>query len=145
MHLKERCMQQAKPSKNVKSTNKELHNQDAPTASPRLVIVGSSTLDGRASSLLRIRPTLMRDVQELCVGPLYLIIDLALQDLVARLKKEKETRFVLAESMDPSVEDRNILVAEGRVPAPRKTVSRAKLKFDKDVAADDDGKGVPND
>lgn len=99
---------------------KALEDQQGPLVNPKLVIMGSSTMDGRASTLLRIRPTLMKDISELCVGPMYLVIDLALQDLVARLKKEGKTLFVQAENLDPTAEDKALLVKHNLVPTPRK-------------------------
>lgn len=99
-----------------------LENQPGPRNRPRLVIVGSSTLDGRGATLLRMRPSLLEELETYATGPLYLLIDLAVQDLVARLKEtpEREPRFVAAESMDPSVYDRSLLIAKNRQPKPRK-------------------------
>ena len=95
---------------------------------PKLVIQGHSTLTGRASSLLRVRPTLVEDINKVCVGPQYMIIDVALQLLLSQLNERSKPLVIKAETLNPSQEDVDILVANDRVPAPRKPVSRAKLR-----------------
>ena len=95
---------------------------------PKLVVVGSSTMDGRASTLLRIRPSLLKDVQAYVSGPMYLVIDIALQELVDRLKQESEARFVHAVDLDPSVYDRDLIAAANRAVTPQKKAAEARRR-----------------
>lgn len=111
-----------------KQIAKTLEEQVEPDNKPRLVIVGSSTLDGRGATLLRMRPSLLEELNQYAVGPLYLLIDLAVQDLVAKLKAtpaKAGARYVKAETLDPSVYDRSLLAKANRTPKPRAKSKKA--------------------
>lgn len=120
---------------------------EEPDKQVKLVIVGSSTMDGRASTLLRIRPSLMEEVQSYVVGPAYLVIDIALQDLVARLRNESVTRYVDASSLDPSAYDRTLIAAADRVDSPQKRGAesrRKRIKSREAGATTAEGSNEPN-
>jgi hypothetical protein len=53
---------------------------------PKLLIVGAGKLMDRRATLLRIRDDLTNELKEVAVGPLYLLIDIALQNLIHELK-----------------------------------------------------------
>jgi hypothetical protein len=53
---------------------------------PKLLVVGSGQLADRRATLLRIRDDLTQELKELAVGPLYLMIDIALQALIHDLR-----------------------------------------------------------
>lgn len=118
-----------------KQVSLALEEQAEPDNKPRLVIVGSSTLDGRGATLLRMRPSLLEELNTYAVGPLYLLLDLAVQDLIAKLKSHppgKSPRYVKAETLDPSSYDRALLVDQNRTPKPR--ASKAKKAADEPAA-----------
>lgn len=81
------------------------------TATPRLVVVNSSTSEGRYQQMLRLRPTLLAKVRELTVGPMYIIIEVALQELVKQLEElpAGTMRTVNAFDLDPSQADREMM------------------------------------
>jgi len=53
---------------------------------PKLLIVGAGQLVDRRATLLRIRDDLTQELKEVAVGPLYLLIDVALQALIHDLR-----------------------------------------------------------
>lgn len=105
------------------------------TSSPKLVVVNSSTSEGRYQQMLRLRPTLLARVRELTVGPMYLIIEVALEQLVRDLEAlpPGTMRTVNAFELDPSQEDREMM-DKSSVP-----VRRVKRGTRKDAPNDASG------
>lgn len=103
--------------------------------SPKLVIVNSSTSQGRYQQMLRLRPTLLARVRELTVGPMYLIIETALEQLIKELEAlpPGSIRTINAFEMDPSQEDHQML-EESSVP-----VRRGKRSTKKDAPNEPSG------
>lgn len=99
-----------------------MHHFTGSVAAPKLYIRGRSTLDGRLATTLRIRPSLIEDLERVAVGPLYLLVDVAVQRLIAELMdmpKDAPSIAIAAESMDPGVYDRALLQEADRVPKKR--------------------------
>lgn len=80
-------------------------------ANPRLVVVNSSTSQGRYQQMFRIRPTLLARARGLTVGPMYLILECALEKLCAELEAlpPGTLRSINAFDMDPSPADIEML------------------------------------
>lgn len=103
------------------------------SAAPRLIVLNSSTSDGRYSQMLRVRPTLLARVRSLSVGPMYIIIERALEELCDRLEAMPEGTMATidASRMDPSHADREMLATDS-IPRPRgeraSKRGRAKVK-----------------
>jgi hypothetical protein len=57
---------------------------------PKLLIVGAGQLVDRRATLLRIRDDLTQELKEVAVGPLYLLIDIALQSLIHDLRSRPD-------------------------------------------------------
>ena len=87
---------------------------DTPMSPLRLVIRGSSVMDGRSSSLMRIRPSLLKRLRNVAIGPTYLIIDVLLQAALAELEKPGKQHNINAEDLDPTAEDFALLEEEMR-------------------------------
>lgn len=83
---------------------------------PKLWVRGSSVLTGRRSTLLRIRPTLVQRLEAQSYGPLYLLIEHALEQLCEQLEAAPEgsVKTIDAEAMNPSREDLEIVEAAER-------------------------------
>lgn len=99
------------------------------TKTPKLVVVNSSTSDGRYAQMFRIRPSLLKRAREASVGPLYLILEHALEKLLDDLDQlpSGTLRTINAFDMDPSVEDRELLDK-----IPRRRVERTSRKDPRD-------------
>ena len=76
-------------------------------STPRLVVVNSSTSQGRSAVMLRVRPTILARLREVTVGPAYLIIEHALTRLMDDLEAlpPGTMQSLNAFDMDPSPED----------------------------------------
>ena len=76
-------------------------------STPRLVVVNSSTSQGRSAVMLRVRPTILARLREVTVGPAYLIIEHALTKLMDELEAlpPGTMQTINAFDMDPSKED----------------------------------------
>lgn len=96
-----------------------LDEHPEPPQPQKLLIKGSSRLEGRGATTLRIRPTLLKRVEEICTGPLYLVVDVALQELVVKLLALEKPLNIDAASLDPSAEDRLMLAKADREPEKR--------------------------
>lgn len=74
---------------------------------PKLAIVGSSvSTKGRHNMLVKIRPSTLKRVQAVALGPIYLLIEQALLELCEDLEKSKEPRTpILASKFNPTAED----------------------------------------
>jgi hypothetical protein len=77
---------------------------------PKLLIVGSGQLTDRRATLLRIRTDLTDEIKQHAVGPLYLLIDVALQRLIEDLKTRPPGSIEVIQAQD---------LDHGRLP-PRK-------------------------
>ncbi len=88
-------------------TGKDAIAKAMTTRTPRLVVLNSSTSEGRMRQMLRLRPTLVKRVRELTVGPMYIIIEVALQKMCEDLEalEPGTLRTVDAATMDPTPED----------------------------------------
>ena len=75
--------------------------------SPRLVVINSSTSVGRVRQMLRLRPTLVNRIKGLAVGPMYILIEVALEKLALDLEAMEPgtLRVVDASTMDPTPDD----------------------------------------
>lgn len=74
----------------------------------KLVIYGNSvSTQGRITTLMKIRPSLMRRVESLVLAPTYLTLELALEELCDSLEQlpEKARRTIIASDFDPTAED----------------------------------------
>lgn len=79
-------------------------------ANPKIVVAGQSVTTGRMPTLLRIRPTLVKRVREQSVGPLYLIIEHALERLLDEVAKPNaKVVHVPGYAMSPTTEDVEML------------------------------------
>lgn len=74
---------------------------------PKIAVSGHSVLEGRTSTLLRIRPTLLRRLREASIGTTYLAIEYAVEELVKRAEAGEEI-WIYADDMSPSQEDRKL-------------------------------------
>ena len=79
---------------------------------PRLVVINSSTVQGRYSQMFRVRPTLLARARTLAVGPIYLILEHALEKLLDELEAMPEGTLLSldAHTMDPGPEDKEMLL-----------------------------------
>ena len=113
----------------------ELENQ---SSTKKLIISGSSiSTAGRVTTLMKIRPSLMRRVEELCLGPTYLLLELALEELCESLEAAppKFKRSLPASSFDPSEEDiAEVEAMHARREAEGRQVNRRKTKVVPDLA-----------
>lgn len=104
----------------------------ATEAKPRLEIIGHSTMEGRAATLMRIRPTLWAEFERLnVVGPQYLIVETALRFLIGHLDgmRPGETLSLHASEMQATPEDHAMLIAAGRVVKKVARKRAAKTSF----------------
>lgn len=88
----------------------------ASTTAPKLVVVNSSTSVGRYPQMFRIRPTLLARARSLTVGPMYLILEHALEKLCEELEAlpEGTIKSLNAFDMDPSREDQEMDIPRRR-------------------------------
>jgi hypothetical protein len=114
-----------------KGAIKALEAMQAPPArKPKLVITGRSSMEGRGATLMRIRPSIWRDLEALEVTGTrqYLVVEAALRLLIGHLQSLPEDRPMVldAATMTPTLEDHRLLEATGRVvkKIPRKRVSK---------------------
>ena len=107
----------------------ELEN---PNSVKKLIISGSSiSTMGRVTTLMKVRPSLLRRVEGLCLGPTYLLLELALEELCESLEAlpPKTKRSVAASSFDPSDEDiAEVEAMHTRREAEGRQVNRRKTK-----------------
>lgn len=106
----------------------------ATEAKPRLEIVGGSSMEGRAATLMRIRPTLWAEFERLnVVGPQYLLVETALRFLIGHLDgmRPGETLSLDASDMQATPEDHQMLIDTGRVVKKIVRKRAAKTSFSK--------------
>lgn len=104
----------------------------ATEAKPRLEIVGRSSMEGRAATLMRIRPSLWAEFERLnVIGPQYLIVETALRFLIGHLDgmRPGETLSLDASDMQATPEDHQMLVDTGRVVKKIVRKRAAKTSF----------------
>ena len=96
----------------------------------RLVVLGQGSYSGRASSMLRMRPTLMKRLGELAVGQQYLLIDVALQTLIRDLETRDpaDVLVVRATSLAATEEDHQLIQADKKSKARLKGEPKASAK-----------------
>lgn len=85
-------------------------------SAPKLVVVNSSTSVGRYPQMFRIRPTLLARARGLTVGPMYLILEHALQKLCEELEAMPDgtIKSLNAFDMDPTPEDKMMNIPRRR-------------------------------
>ncbi len=106
----------------------------ASTSAPKLVVVNSSTSVGRYPQMFRIRPTLLARARGLTVGPMYLILEHALEKLCEELEAlpEGSIQSLNAFNMDPTPEDREMDIPRrrtergSRLDAPDEPVAKVR-------------------
>lgn len=84
---------------------------------PRLVFLGHGSMEGRTATLLKMRPSLWRELDSLgVVGANYQIAELALRLLIEELKAQPpgETLAIRASEFEPTEEDFQLLRDTGR-------------------------------
>lgn len=103
-----------------------------PASTKKLIISGSSiSTVGRVTTLMKVRPSLLRRVEGLCLGPTYLLLELALEELCESLETlpPKAKRTLAAASFDPSPEDiAEVEAMHTRREAEGRQVNRRKTK-----------------
>lgn len=79
----------------------------------KLVVINSSSVKDRFQQMLRIRPTVLARTRHLTVGPMYLVIEHALELLCGELEglPKGKIRTINAFDMDPTVEDKLLLTS----------------------------------
>ncbi|MDZ4282842.1 MAG: hypothetical protein U1C04_19020 [Hydrogenophaga sp.] len=94
----------------------DIEKAKASTIAPKLVVVNSSTSVGRYPQMFRIRPTLLARARGLTVGPMYLILEHALQKLCEELEAMPDgtIKSLNAFDMDPSREDQEMDIPRRR-------------------------------
>lgn len=94
----------------------DIEKAKANTIAPKLVVVNSSTSVGRYPQMFRIRPTLLARARGLTVGPMYLILEHALQKLCEELEAMPDgtIKSLNAFDMDPSREDQEMDIPRRR-------------------------------
>lgn len=100
----------------------DIEKAKASTIAPKLVVVNSSTSVGRYPQMFRIRPTLLARARGLTVGPMYLILEHALQKLCEELEAMPDgtIKSLNAFDMDPTEDDKLMEIPRRRTErAPR--------------------------
>lgn len=67
---------------------------------PKLLIIGRGQLEGRAMHALRLKPELMEEVKNVAVGPMYLIVEVALRRLIEDLSERQDPLMIRAEDLE---------------------------------------------
>jgi hypothetical protein len=84
---------------------------------PKLVFLGHGSMDGRTPTLLKMRPSLWKELDSLgVIGANYQIAELALRLLIEELKAQPagETLAIRAAEFEPTEEDFRLLRDTGR-------------------------------
>ena len=99
----------------------------------KLIIAGSSvSTKGRVTTLMKIRPSLLERLDELCLGPTYLILEYAVQGLVDKLENTVEgTKWTLdAADFDPTPADlEKVAAMVARREIDGRQVNRRKVRI----------------
>ncbi len=57
---------------------------------PRLMLIGRGTLEGRKLHAIRIRPAVIERLAEVASGPMYLVVEIAINRLIAELEARSD-------------------------------------------------------
>lgn len=96
---------------------------------PKLVIVGSAkATEGRTHTLMKIRPSTLRRLQAVALGPVYLLLEHAMLRLVEELEQVPDgmTRTIDAATFNASDEDiAEVAAAQSRIK-PGRSMNRMR-------------------
>lgn len=85
----------------------------------RMVVVGRGNTRGRRSHLVRLREGLVQDLQEVAQGPMYLLIERAVQGLIDELRARNQGIEVI-QATDFDANERDVRLVEQIVERARK-------------------------
>jgi len=66
---------------------------------PKLIITGRGQLNGRAMHAMRLKPELIERLKEVANGPVYLLVQVALEKMIAELEKSEGIQVIKAEDL----------------------------------------------
>jgi hypothetical protein len=66
---------------------------------PKLIITGRGQLNGRAMHAMRLQPELIERLKEVASGPTYLLVQVALEKMIAELKQSDGIQVIKAEDL----------------------------------------------
>ena len=67
---------------------------------PKLLIMGRGQMAGRAMHAMRITPELVERVKKCAAGPLYLVVQVALERLCEQLENQENIQVIKAEDLN---------------------------------------------
>ena len=91
----------------------------------RVVIVGQGQTKGRRSHLLRIRETLFNDLKSLADGPLYLLVEQAIQAYVDDLKSRSASTVTIIQTVTIDSTSEDLLALEKYESKAKKAAAKA--------------------
>ena len=91
----------------------------------RVVIVGQGQTKGRRSHLLRIRETLYNDLKSLVDGPLYLVVEQAIQAYVDDLKSRSASTVTIVQTVNIDSTRDDLLALEKYEAKAKKAAAKA--------------------
>lgn len=91
----------------------------------RVVIVGQGQTKGRRSHLLRIRETLYNDLKSLADGPLYLVVEQAIQAYVDDLKSRSASTVTIVQAVNIDSTREDFLALEKYETKAKKAAAKA--------------------
>lgn len=98
---------------------------------PKLAIIGSAkATEGRTHTLIKIRPSILRRLQGVALGPVYLLLEYSMLRLVEELEQVPNgmTKTIDAATFNASPEDiAEVEAAKGRVK-PGRVMNRMRTK-----------------
>jgi hypothetical protein len=68
-------------------------------AVPKLIITGRGQLNGRAMHAMRLQPELIDRLKQVANGPVYLLVQVALEKMIAELEKSEGIQVIKAEDL----------------------------------------------
>lgn len=66
---------------------------------PKLIITGRGQLNGRAMHAMRLKPELVERLKEVASGPTYLLVQVALEKMIAELQQTEAIQVIKAEDL----------------------------------------------
>jgi len=66
---------------------------------PKLIITGRGQLNGRAMHAMRLQPELIDRLKEVASGPVYLLVQVALEKMIEELKQSDGIQVIKAEDL----------------------------------------------
>lgn len=66
---------------------------------PKLIITGRGQLNGRAMHAMRLQPELIERLKSVTSGPVYLLVQVALEKMIAELEKSEGIQVIKAEDL----------------------------------------------